>query len=132
MTEKFSFSLFSFSYPANLRKILLDSPKETMDEKVKVLHSQCKEQLLIKGMKSIDELKQIVLDNYDNGNYLVLYTSYDDILFKDKITEILLKKQNKEILFRIFSKHNIESFEILYYLIYKGLDVNTISSSANI
>ncbi|MBI1663415.1 MAG: hypothetical protein IS860_07995 [Nitrosopumilus sp.] len=132
MTEKFSFSLFSFSYPANLRKILLDSPKETMDEKVKVLHSQCKEQLLIKGTKSIDELKQIVLDNYDNGNYLVLYTSYDDILFKDKIIEILLKKHKKEILFRIFSKHNIESFEILYYLIYKGLDVNTISSSANI
>ena len=80
----------------------------------------------MKGSKNMEELKQVILDFY-HDKYIVLYVNYDDFMFKDDTNEILLKNQNNKILFRIFSKMNLKNYEVLFYLIYKELDVNTIA-----
>lgn len=125
MKETLSFSLFSFSYPLNLRESLLAESIETTSKKIVLLQSKCKEKLLMKGTKNIEELKQTILDYY-HDKYIILYVNYDDFMFKDGTNEILLKKQGDKILFRIFSKETLKIYEVLFYLIYKELDVNTI------
>ena len=126
MKKTLSFYLSSFSYPPNLRESLLAKNTETISEKVTTLQSKCQEKLLIKGNKSIEELKQIILDFYHN-KYVILYVNYDDFMFKDDTNEILLKNQDNKIIFRIFSTTNLKIYEVLFYLIYKELDVNTIT-----
>ena len=63
------FSLFSFSYPQNLRKSLLNTPATTTDERCDSLRSKCKEILLTKGTKQIGQIKKLILNSKDN-NYL--------------------------------------------------------------
>ena len=63
------FSLFSFSYPQNLRKSLLNTPVTTTDERCDSLRSKCKEILLTKETKQIGQIKKLILNSKDN-NYL--------------------------------------------------------------
>lgn len=122
-----SFSLFSFSYPQNLRDSLLNTPAITTDEKSNLLKSKCKEIPLAKGTEQISQIKKLIL-NSKADNYLVLYCNCpNDFVFSsnEKITETLLYKKEK-VIFRIFSKRGLQISEIMFYLIYKELDINEI------
>lgn len=124
-----SFSLFSFSYPQNLRESLPDAPAVTTDEKADFLRSKCRETLLTEGARHVDQIKELIL-NAKTGNYLVLYCKCgDDFIFSSnkKITETLLcQKEKDKVVFRIFSRRELQLPEILFYLIYRELDINGI------
>jgi len=121
-----SFSLFSFSYPQDLRESLSNLPRDT-HERIRFLRSECKEILLAEGARSIDQIKKLILDS-KGGNYAVLYCNCGNgFVFSadEKITEMLLRRQ-KGVVFRMFSEKELRLPEMLIYMIYRGLDVNAI------
>ena len=123
-----SFSIFSFSYEQNLHQTLLNAPATTTSEKLNLLRTKCKETLLMKGTKHVEQIKKFILCN-NACNYLVLYCDFmNDFMFSpnEKIIEILLNQKGKAI-FRILSKNKLQLPEIMFYLIYKKLDINEIT-----
>ena len=82
----------------------------------------------MKGTKHVEQIKKIILCN-NACNYLVLYCDFmDDFMFSsdEKIIEILLNQKGK-VIFRILSKSKLQLPEIMFYLIYKKLDINEIT-----
>lgn len=64
--KKTPFSLFSFHYPANIRKLILAS-----DEKFKTIYDLCSEKLIEQSVGDIDYINELVTKNADD--VLVLY-----------------------------------------------------------
>ena len=122
-----SFSLFSFSCPQDLRNLVLNSPTTATSERANFLRSKCTETLLAEGNKGIRHIQKLVL-GYDEGSYLVLYCDYNGgFVFPSnkKIIEMPMYREEK-VLFRIFSRGQLELSEMLFYIIYRELDANTI------
>ena len=115
--KKTPFSLFSFHYPANIRKLILAS-----DEKFKTIYDLCSEKLIEQSVGDIDYISELVTKNADD--VLVLYAEDFDESRATYAEIPIMETSTGKTRFWFFFNSEIPSFVMLLYILYKRFDPN--------